>query len=583
MYGSFKYWARGISLSELSDQVSGLINREVTIGYGENYSVKRLTDDSYHIIIPKGTYKLTPTVRSGILHEAMHIRYTDLWGVDFNKFLDQFGKNNAEKKAIFYFIDCFEDIRIHKKCEQEYYGAKWIFQEGRDESSGEVYKRLSRNAAQDMVRSRVFLIQAIEFFGGYADHPLVNNTRWLRPASQDLVDNSLKLVNFDWSSWAKKYATTHFIKPEESFDHFAMRLRDTKTTIECFEIAADEFLDTYKKMLPDLSKALTKEDIMDILRKLIKAIASDTAPKKDEDEETSSSFQIEVVCDGDEDLIKELVSGTKKKEATREEITNRIKLIKEHGEDIINPLSDVLRQIKEWQENKQEERFLRRGKLDRTRMYRVSLREEDVFKRKHQQKFQDNVAFAIALDTSGSMWGRDTTMDPLNTGLAIAYGLNQSLAKIEKPVSTVDFGNPPNQLIDFEERCDEEKLEEILTRGGSGTYLDCSVKQAIKSLRKRTETKKVCFIITDGDVSYNEIGLAGRNLIKDNIIPFFIVIRSDADSFMKLVEQECQGFADKIYREGVKPGKTKEVIDKISAFTKSLLTKEIYDTGSEEN
>src|SRR3990167_3668435 len=164
-----------LSAYEIVNEVAALTGKVVNLQYGGNFSVGRCGEDIV-LTVPAGTSYITAHVRSGILHETLHIMHTTTFTGCFDplKHLTEDGAKEYEVGPLFYFMNAFEDILIQLKGETELPGARYIFQAGHDEIFPDVLKELKENYHSPFGKSRAYSLAAICYLPEYI--PLIGLT-----------------------------------------------------------------------------------------------------------------------------------------------------------------------------------------------------------------------------------------------------------------------------------------------------------------------------------------------------------------------------------------------------------------------
>ena len=582
------YYSRNISLSELSNEVAGITGKDVVVVYGEHYTTSLDPNDPerFIITIPQGTYRISPDVRHGVVHEAMHVKYTDCFDNDgIATIMRGAGfHSDDEQHVIFDFLNAFEDIRIQAKGEKEYLGARFIFQEGRDYISKDIYSKMweqynaTSGHARQLLMARVFLLLNIDLLPGYADWP--SSGRQTYGWEARYINDAVNAMQSNW--WENTLLPSLKVKGITAFSkRFTDELRDTATSADGFQLASKYFLKRYCELLPpNLAKALEPQKIEAFIKALAKAIANGQL-MKGSGQGGSPLGMVKVLCGsadekGQKDLGKELSEhawGSGPSDGGREDITERLGVIANVANSVFRRLADVLRDIKEWKESGGERLNIKKGKLDALQIHRVALDECNVYKKDINPDYEEDVAFSVVIDTSGSMYQDPKNYDRLNCALGLASGLSQALEIIERPVSLVDFSNHACERVKVGQKMTNDSLGQAIAEGGGGTSLLAGVTEAVKGLDKAQEKTKVMFVITDGDINPAELTEVKAKCEKSKIRPFFIIIHDDRSYFDSVFDKF---WGDRnVLKEYISDGNVMEIVPIITKFVHALLTKQV--------
>lgn len=143
-----------------------------------------------------------------------------------------------------------------------------------------------------------------------------------------------------------------------------------------------------------------------------------------------------------------------------------------------------------------------RGRLNARKLFRTGFDDDRVFK-KSSRRILPAAAVTSLVDLSGSM--RMGSGNQLDTALQVQALLMKAMATIGNPMEIAGFGGSKGNVLTFAKAFDEHvkaaqnRLGGMVAECGGGTPLLEAITHASFRLSEREETKKVMFIITDGD------------------------------------------------------------------------------------
>ena len=143
-----------------------------------------------------------------------------------------------------------------------------------------------------------------------------------------------------------------------------------------------------------------------------------------------------------------------------------------------------------------------RGRLNARKLFRTGFDDDRVFK-KSSRRILPAAAATSLVDLSGSMkMGGGNLLD---TALQVQALLMKAMATIGNPMEIAGFGGKKGNVLTFAKAFDEHvkaaqnRLGGMVAESGGGTPLLEAITHASFRLAEREETKKVMFIITDGE------------------------------------------------------------------------------------
>lgn len=142
-----------------------------------------------------------------------------------------------------------------------------------------------------------------------------------------------------------------------------------------------------------------------------------------------------------------------------------------------------------------------RGRLNARKLFRTGFDDDRVFK-KSSRRILPAAAVTSLVDLSGSM--RMGGGNQLDTALQVQALLMKAMATIGNPMEIAGFGGSKGNVLTFAKAFDEHvkaaqnRIGGMVSECGGGTPLLEAITHASFRLAERDETKKVMFIITDG-------------------------------------------------------------------------------------
>ena len=136
----------------------------------------------------------------------------------------------------------------------------------------------------------------------------------------------------------------------------------------------------------------------------------------------------------------------------------------------------------------------RSGKINSSALASISTGNVHVFKRHHEEG-GINSAVSIVLDASGSMDDRNKDQLAIET----TYALYETLTQAGVAVQVITFDQYTSVLIPFNTPVIKAKniMRRFNTGGSTNDYF--AIRFAHEQLLARPETRKVCFVLTDGE------------------------------------------------------------------------------------
>ncbi len=186
----------------------------------------------------------------------------------------------------------------------------------------------------------------------------------------------------------------------------------------------------------------------------------------------------------------------------------RIKAINTVASDLKQALKPLLERIKAERDNESFVSGVKKGqRIDSHLIHRVLTDEEEIFMRKIEPELEDSVAFSMVVDVSGSMFSGNTPeTDRYTTAAGIGFGMNMALTEIERSCSLIPFHNNAEVIVSAHERANVSHVQRFVELGSGGTAIIKGYDVAEQELLKEHDKNmKVCFLLTDGGVSGNDI------------------------------------------------------------------------------
>jgi hypothetical protein len=140
------------------------------------------------------------------------------------------------------------------------------------------------------------------------------------------------------------------------------------------------------------------------------------------------------------------------------------------------------------------------GKINASALSSISTGNVHVFKRHHEEG-GINSAVSIVLDASASM--DDKNKDQL--AIETTYALYETLTQAGVAVQVITFDNRTSVLVPFNTPVLKAKgiMKRFETNGSTNDYF--AIRYAHEQLLARPETRKVCFVLTDGEGHVNMV------------------------------------------------------------------------------
>lgn len=262
----------------LAVQASAITGKKVYIEYGDGYAVTRRPDGDYSMLVrPDAEYGMNAIVAGGVLHECMHIKYTDSWGAEnweelmkkhmpkeYHELVD---KSFPEIKEL---LNACEDVRIEMRAMDDFLGARAIlassFYESFDRAFSKSYGRPTMTEALiagDARQGRAFLATCIPFFEGNLTPMTYRNDYFLYPDTIEEFGNLIERLGNPWSSreyfssrvgksgptlvntvtQAKKLSRKSSV--DAAMRYIGEELKKADTTADCFKKAMELVFPTY--------------------------------------------------------------------------------------------------------------------------------------------------------------------------------------------------------------------------------------------------------------------------------------------------------------------------------------------------
>ena len=133
----------------------------------------------------------------------------------------------------------------------------------------------------------------------------------------------------------------------------------------------------------------------------------------------------------------------------------------------------------------------RRGRIDCRKLYRVSLRNNKVFRKKEEIDDTKELSVGILIDCSSSMGGEKCL------AAKSCYSLARAMEICKFDSAVVGFSDGVCPILNFKQSAIRSK-DKFKGRDYGGTQIGNALSWMIKSLEKRDSKRKAVFIITDG-------------------------------------------------------------------------------------
>lgn len=619
-----------ISLYQMASEVAGITGKDTQAVYGKVFGISRDPKDENKLIMttPPGVKYINDGVRAGIMHEAMHGKYTDFYDKDGMRDIMRASgiKKPEQQEILFEFLNAFEDVRIEGKAIDEYFGCNRIFQEGFDH---EFYNIMSAwdtafkaNPSADKIKlmyARFWLSANIVFLRGYRGY--THGQR--RQRKQNFwMDSDIKFEEFctyvdnngDTRFWwetkdqmgfrqkTNHALSKHFKEHELNQVFYAVSeaLTNTSSTAEGFQLATKIYLEQFLSYLPDnLKEELDKEKMESAMENLIDAIkngkikmgSGEDGPKQNASSPVGRLQQGSKKDDESYDSPDGYGGrGWDDKFRPSKNFSQRLPTVNEKANEIVLGLVPILQEIKEYQETGGESLFLKKGRLDNTRLYRASLGEETVYKRNDAPDYNDDVAMSIVIDISGSMVnGNDNGKiileydkhdvvtkegtERLCAALAVGKGINNALSRIDRHASVISFSNEAIKNVENGGVMNDKETLEILNEPHEGTNIEEGYKKGASELIEETRKSKILFFITDGEIYENHLDLINADSIKHGITPYFLVI--DSERKEEMIDNLKDKMKGRYFFGFFKEDDMEGMLQEVSSFVQKLLTNKL--------
>jgi len=141
----------------------------------------------------------------------------------------------------------------------------------------------------------------------------------------------------------------------------------------------------------------------------------------------------------------------------------------------------------------------KRGRLNVSALASISTGKENLFKR-HLEVGGIDSAVAIAIDVSDSMCGSE-----IQNAVKTAYALIETLEQARVSTAVFTFGDYVSMVKPFgmNVRKASQAIRQITTDGGTNDYF--AIKYGHEMLYNRSESRRILFVITDGDGHVQEV------------------------------------------------------------------------------
>ena len=542
------------SLSSIAAEVAALTGKEVKVIHGKNFCVGLTKDNVLTMMVPPDTEVVSDIMRAGIFHECMHVNYTDFGAKEseLEKICSSHGLKN--KNLVDDFLQITEDIRIERKGCRRFPGAHSVMSEAHD------INMTNSTLHKDVHPGKRFLFLNYGFIGDYIMYPDARGKRFIFDYRDDLLKDFTINEQADW--WKKKLVTLitnkQTAKVWEGLDKLGELFENSKTTLEAIEIGM-------KYLFPRYLEFFTEEErkqMQDSMQEILIGIKAGTLPQKTL-----------------EDGLKEIKGGGNEEDEMGgwlpsfgnwygERNSQIAQDIVECSEKLERQLYPLVQEIRSWQDHGGYEHGQRRGILDTRSLAKTAFDDDHVFKQRDRQDFNDDIAYSLLMDISGSMTdtGQGKTI-PLVVAGAATIGIARVIEAIGKPASVTLFDNDSHTIQTMgKSRRTLDLAQNIAEKYGGGTSLLEGYTGAIDQMKRACENTKVMFIITDGGVDRSDLEAIAAD--KTDVFYYFFLIGSNRGT----EELVWDYLKDKHFATTRVPVNEPEIITKnIIEFTEKLI------------
>lgn len=576
--------------SEIAGEVSAVSGKPCRVEYNDTetrFSVRLDKHDAFVISVPRKCKYVDSTIQAGILHEALHVKYTTLWDNEAAVArLEAQGIPKSLADVLFGCVNAIEDARIEAKAADEYAGAAWILDAGHDAVKDMVFSSAIEDISKggpegQLAEAHTFLSLTYAFLSGRAEvYTRRKNSFWGRDAQLDWLELRLKRW---WTENGGLNKITGLSPGHASVDQLRDELVALPDTMACIDFIKKYILQKYLSLLPpelvEAGKAMDK--LVDALQDAMKACGG----KLKETEingtpvEKAQGVRVEPTADSEFKPYKFDANNTpfKPKGYSRDdeheghlENEEYLVAIREKGAVISRRLAQVLETIKRMKEETAFVTRLTKGTFDRRAVVRVVMKDEGLFMRRDTEDINHDVAFSVTVDVSGSMYNAGPEDSDVTNALAGMHGLAMALREIDRPVALGAFSSSSKTFLKMGETYKDKALDEMISWGNGGTNIMAGLRESMAQLATAKEKTKVNIVITDGQVCEEDVDeMVSVARTKDKNLRTYVLLIGDSEEQEKMFAKKFG--AGSVYRVE----DTTTIVPVIASIAKKILMNQV--------
>lgn len=338
---------------------------------------------------------------------------------------------------------------------------------------------------------------------------------------------------------------THISEQEKALHYAAIRFaeRGYKGKLK-YEIVGEEIANLMKIRQKEIYKRPKTKDLLplakDILEIILKEIGEPTPQEKQnmarEAENHTNGNGVEKTGNAKDKAIKKMSGGGWG--ANEDGIYQKAKYIDKIADQALI-VGKRLRSVLKRNNAMEFAGKYKSGKIATKRLAKIRATKDKRPFARRIVKSNQSYAFAIAADTSGSMWSGQIT--DADCALTSMYMVAEALKMAKVPRSlmvfadTVEIINPINkQTIKWGEIINQEKLD----NAGGGTQIERAIDACRKELIKVRAERKIMVILTDGESSEEAMRSAHEKATKVGIECLSITIGNGHGKYMEKIFKE---------------------------------------------
>jgi von Willebrand factor type A domain len=489
--------------------VSALTGQSVEIVDSKDknsYAVGRKSDGTFILKIPLTTTVIDDHARTAIVHECLHIMYTQFHLTEeaIDTALAGLTSTKERRDAVHDFLNAFEDVRINRKGMKRFLGCRPMFAESADQAIFNLEAHSRKLPAH-----YVFLSGLITLCEGFASF-----TKDIKPVYEEAVRA------YNINGWIRgRKSATGANTYDNYFKDVGNRIENAANVVEVMEIACAEFLEPYLQLHNGKSLSQSeKEQITEALKSLAGKIDAGEGCKPEDKDGSGEGVREADGTTGDKIMEKAkrkagILPGTDVGRSADESKVHKGRPIEAAIERALNPILSEIRVFQErggWRGDE-----LKGPRLDSRRLFRPSMEDGRVFKTRLHETKDDDVAWSIAIDVSGSM------NEIIHAAAGCTSGLVSAITKNGRDCSIIAFDGKANVVKEYRTFTRDPLTDILKNFRGGGTCVREGYDMALDTVRGAQNRTKVVCVITDGDVSSSDLN---KLEIPKGVYPYFIAI-----------------------------------------------------------